>query len=112
MLHSLAEQLLIFAKPHNHLYTYFDRTRIFDSNFSSVRNFCPVQEFGNIESPMYSRLRHFFSTIYGRLALLEFVLHMEYFEDFWLFLCLSLLVFYIIELCSTCQYAGFSIEKV
>ncbi|XP_027061116.1 actin-related protein 8 [Coffea arabica] len=24
-------------------------------------------EFGNIESPMYSRLRHFFSTIYGRM---------------------------------------------
>ncbi|CAK7323890.1 unnamed protein product [Dovyalis caffra] len=25
------------------------------------------QEFGNIESPMYSRLRHFFATIYGRM---------------------------------------------
>ena len=27
-----------------------------------------VQEFGNIESPMYSRLRHFFVTIYNRSA--------------------------------------------
>lgn len=25
-----------------------------------------VQEFGNIEAPMYARLRHFFSTIYTR----------------------------------------------
>jgi hypothetical protein len=25
-----------------------------------------MQEFGNIESPMYPRLRHFFSTIYTR----------------------------------------------
>jgi hypothetical protein len=33
------------------------------------------QEFGNIESPMYSRLQHFFATIYSRsvLSLLKFV---------------------------------------
>ncbi|KAF9604995.1 hypothetical protein IFM89_012951 [Coptis chinensis] len=29
-------------------------------------------EFGNIESPMYSRLRHFFATIYSRFGVLPF----------------------------------------
>lgn len=27
-----------------------------------------MQEFGNIESPMYSRLRHFYATIYSRFV--------------------------------------------
>ena len=33
-----------------------------------------VQEFGNIESPIYSRLRHFFATIYSRFNLSLFIL--------------------------------------
>ena len=28
-----------------------------------------MQEFGNVEAPMYSRLRHFYGTIYNRLVI-------------------------------------------
>ncbi|KAG0475007.1 hypothetical protein HPP92_014693 [Vanilla planifolia] len=38
------------------------------SKYSSPSGRCATfLEFGNIESPMYSRLRHFFSTIYSRM---------------------------------------------
>ncbi|XP_058114552.1 actin-related protein 8 isoform X2 [Magnolia sinica] len=38
-------------------------------HLADQQHFCLpyLQEFGNIESPMYSRLRHFFATIYSRM---------------------------------------------
>lgn len=45
-----------------------------------------VQEFGNIEAPMYARLRHFFSTIYTRFETTScfhgFTFFLDYYSKF------------------------------
>jgi hypothetical protein len=33
-------------------------------------SFAFLQEFGNVETPIYTRLRHFFATVYGRWVVL------------------------------------------